>query len=73
MQSFCRKRDKRLENRVNQGNPKQKKLTKGQQWWRSLTLVEQADYRYELMLKKKGKADWHYEYTQCEKEGHYRK
>jgi len=54
------------------GNPI-KKLSKGQKWWRSLTLVEQADYRYGLMLRKKGKADWYFEYTQCEKEGHYRK
>lgn len=51
---------------------KNQKLTKGQKWWRSLTLVEQADWRYEKMLKEKGKANWYFEYEQCKKEGHYR-
>lgn len=50
-----------------------KRLSKGQKWWRSLTLVEQADWRYNLMLKKKGKADWQFEYEQCRKENHYKK
>ena len=50
-----------------------KQLSRGQKWWRSLTLVEQADWRYEMMLKKKGEADWYFEYEQCKKENHYRK
>ena len=58
-------------------NYKDKKYVKsersGKAWWRSLTLTQQADYRYQSMIKKKGYADWQYEYNQCLKEGNFRK
>lgn len=57
----------------NHPKPHLKKLSEGQLWWRSLTLIEQADWRYSKMVKLGKKADWHHEYVQCEKEGLYRK
>lgn len=37
-------------------------LTDSQKWWRNLTLEQQAKWRYNLMLKKKGTADYQFEY-----------
>lgn len=52
-----------------------KKLTKKdrQAWWRSLTAEQQTDYRYNLMLSKKGVANWDKEYSQVLKENNYLK
>ena len=42
-------------------------------WWRSLTAEQQADYVYNLMLAKHGKADWQKEYDRVIKQGLYLK
>lgn len=42
-------------------------------WWRSLTAEQQADYRYSLMMAKRGEADWQKEYAQVIREGLYLK
>ena len=34
-----------------------------QAWWRSLTAEEQADYRYEKIVQKKGSANWNQIYS----------
>lgn len=52
---------------------KHKSTLEGKAWWRSLTAEEQADYRYNLMLAKKGQANWDKEYSQILKENNYLK
>ena len=42
-------------------------------WWRSLTAEQQADYIYNLMMAKHGKADWQKEYARVVKQGLYLK
>ena len=42
-------------------------------WWRSLTAEQQADYIYNLMMAKHGKADWQKEYARVIKQGLYLK
>lgn len=42
-------------------------------WWRSLTAEQQADYRFSLMMAKRGEADWQKEYAQVIREGLYLK